>query len=108
MQNKKYERWIVDLMANNKKSVLFTIDEDVYYQLRYKKKNMSAHVNWLIRQSVFEDNHIDLSPVKTIILLSVLEGRYEHDSFLQTIFKREKEKLWDNRKTTSSDRDEVP
>lgn len=44
-------------MANNKKAVLFTIDEEVYHQLRYKKRNMSAHVNSLIRQSVFSDEN---------------------------------------------------
>lgn len=95
-------------MANNKKSVLFTIDEDVYYQLRYKKKNMSAHVNWLIRQSVFENVNPNLSQVPTLILLSVLEARYEDDSFLQTIFRREIEALDKKKKSTSSDRDEDP
>ena len=57
MQNKKNVDWRVDLVANNKKAVLFTIDEEVYHQLRYKKRNMSAHVNSLIRQSVFSDEN---------------------------------------------------
>jgi len=90
-------------MANNKKSVLFTIDEDAYYQLRYKKKNMSAHVNWLIRQSVFDDVNIDMSQIKTIVLLSVLENRYDHDSFLKTIFRREIEALWDKRQQAAGE-----
>ena len=95
-------------MANNKKSVLFTIDEDVYYQLRYKKKNMSAHVNWLIRQSVFENVNPNLSQVPTHILLSVLEQRYIEDNFLSTIFRREIESLHKKKKSTSSDLDEAP
>lgn len=41
------------MAGNNKKAVLFTIDEEVYKELRYQKKNMSGHVNHLLRKSLF-------------------------------------------------------
>lgn len=92
-------------MANRKKAVLFTIDQDVYDQLRYKKKNMSGHVNYLIRQSVFEGESLDLSQVNTMVLLSVLESRYKDNPFLSTVFRRELEHLYDKRRSISSNPD---
>ena len=95
-------------MANRKKAVLFTIDQDVYDQLRYKKKNMSGHVNYLIRQSVFEGENIDLSQVKTMVLLSVLETRYKDNPFLSTVFRKEIDYLWDKERSISSNPDAKP
>ena len=95
-------------MANRKKAVLFTIDEDVYDQLRYKKKNMSGHVNYLIKQSVFEGESLDLSQVNTMVLLSVLEMRYKDNPFLSTVFRKELEHLYDKKRSTSSNLDAKP
>ena len=69
---------------------------------------MSGHVNYLIRQSVFEGENLDLSQVHTMVLLSVLESRYTENPFLSTVFRREIEHLWDKERATSSNPDANP
>ena len=69
---------------------------------------MSGHVNYLIRQSVFEGENLDLTQVKTMVLLSVLEGRYKDNPFLSTVFRKEIDYLWDKERAISSNPDANP
>ena len=69
---------------------------------------MSGHVNYLIRQSVFKGETLDLSEVDTMVLLSVLKARYAENPFLSTVFGRELEYLWDKKRSISSNPDANP
>lgn len=95
-------------MANNKKSVLFTIDEDVYYQLRYKQKNMSAHVNQLIRNSVFSDSKSNFQKtIEEATFADLCWGAWykaEPQSFESKVLW----KMYEQFRTTSSNPDEEP
>ena len=77
-----------DLMAGNmKKSVLFTIDEDVYKELRYQKKNMSGHVNYLLKKSLFELVDTTIMEAKPTQLAAALIARNDDDSLNTLLLK---------------------
>ena len=74
-------------MANNKKSVLFTIDEEVYKELRYQKTNMSGHVNYLLRKSLFGIEGTDILDAKTTQLAAALMARMDDESLKTLLLK---------------------
>jgi len=75
------------MAGNNKKSVLFTIDEEVYKELRYQKTNMSGHVNYLLRKSLFGSQGTDILDAKTTQLAAALMARIDDESLNTLLLK---------------------
>lgn len=75
------------MAGNNKKSVLFTIDEEVYKELRYQKTNMSGHVNYLLKKSLFGQEVNDINDMKTTQIAAALLARNDDDSLNHLLLK---------------------
>ena len=79
---------------NTKKSVLFTIDEDVYKELRYQKSNMSGHVNYLLKKSLFGVEDTTILEAKTTQLAAALMARNDDDSLNTLLLKFIQDHRW--------------
>jgi hypothetical protein len=75
------------MAGNNKKAVLFTIDEEIYKELRYQKTNMSGHVNYLLRKSLFEVEDTTIMEAKPTQLAAALMARNDDDSLNTLLLK---------------------
>lgn len=75
------------MTGNNKKAVLFTIDEEVYKELRYQKTNMSGHVNYLLRKSLLGIEGTDILDAKTTQLAAALMARIDDESLKTLLLK---------------------